>query len=256
MKPCTLCKVVKPLDQFYKGPNKDGRRSRCIACLTNGRPPGPSPVPLSERYKVDPKTGCWIWQGSKARHGYGNMKWKGRTVHAHRAYYEHYKEPIPQGLHIDHLCNNKSCVNPEHLEAVTIKTNVQRSWNRTHCDSCSCEPYKVVGSTVTRQPRDPEAKKKWLLSSHEVRPDGCWHWTGGIRPDGYGRLKWKNQSTVAHRVIYEVLYGSVDKKDVIDHLCNNRSCVNPDHLKAVSQSKNIQRARDLRHCKTCSCLDS
>lgn len=63
---------------------------------------------------------CWIWTGSKDPKGYGNYYiTRKKCVKAHRFYYARYKEPIPDGFEIDHLCNVKSCVNPEHLIALT-----------------------------------------------------------------------------------------------------------------------------------------
>lgn len=90
------------------------------------------------RFRIDPKTGCWNWTGSKARHGYGQT-FKGKKVAAHRAMYEMVHGNIPPGLEIDHLCRNKGCVNPAHLEAVTHTENVRRAmphftpWRKTHC---------------------------------------------------------------------------------------------------------------------------
>jgi hypothetical protein len=86
-------------------------------------------------YIVDEATGCWIWQGGTAR-GYPVVwdKVKKKTVRAHRWYYEQTKGPIPEGLHIDHLCFVPLCVNPDHLEAVTQAENNRRMGERiTHC---------------------------------------------------------------------------------------------------------------------------
>jgi len=89
----------------------------------------------SERFldKVypEPNTGCWLWGGAVNSRGYGNFRnGYGRTVGAHRFSYELYKGPIPDGLHIDHLCSFPNCVNPDHLEAVSLRENNQRTWDR------------------------------------------------------------------------------------------------------------------------------
>jgi hypothetical protein len=139
MRKCRLCNIEKLPEEFYKDNRvkKDGLRSRCIACLTNGMPPGPIPISPLNKYKVDEK-GCWIWQGSVGRHGYGRLKWKGKTSSAHRVMYEITKGYIPNGLVIDHLCSVKPCINPDHLEAVTLSENSQRAWDRNHCATCTC----------------------------------------------------------------------------------------------------------------------
>lgn len=76
-------------------------------------------------YIIDSK-GCWIWQMGTTRGGYGNTWRNGKTERAPRVYYEKHKGNIPDGLQIDHLCMNKACVNPEHLEAVTSGENTRR----------------------------------------------------------------------------------------------------------------------------------
>jgi hypothetical protein len=84
-------------------------------------------------------TPCWEWTGTRSR-GYGNIWWRGKVLRAHRAAYELLRGAIPSGLTIDHLCRNHSCVNPEHLEAVTHEANVLRGLSpsaiharKTHC---------------------------------------------------------------------------------------------------------------------------
>lgn len=75
---------------------------------------------------VSKSAGCWEWQGAVMGGGYGAIKVEGRRVPAHRFAYELLVGPIGEGLEIDHLCRNRSCVNPEHLEPVTRSVNVKR----------------------------------------------------------------------------------------------------------------------------------
>lgn len=74
---------------------------------------------------------CWVWRGRAVR-GYGRFSFRGRTLIAHRVAYQLMVGPIPHGLDLDHLCRNRSCVNPVHLEPVTRAENVRRA-ARSHC---------------------------------------------------------------------------------------------------------------------------
>lgn len=81
---------------------------------------------------VDKTDGCWEWTGTKQANGYGAFYENGRVLRSHRWSYEHHVGPIPDGLQIDHLCRNRACVNPAHLEPVTALENARRAM-RTHC---------------------------------------------------------------------------------------------------------------------------
>lgn len=84
---------------------------------------------------------CWEWQGGRCSSGrYGGISDGGKPRAAHRAMYELFVGPIPEGLVVDHLCGNKLCVNPAHLEAVTDQENILRgngvaaaNARKTHC---------------------------------------------------------------------------------------------------------------------------
>lgn len=77
----------------------------------------------ADRIAVDPSSGCWVWTGTRHSAGYG--KFDGRRL-AHRVIYELEVGPIPSGMQIDHLCRNRLCVNPEHMEVVTQRENILR----------------------------------------------------------------------------------------------------------------------------------
>ncbi len=86
------------------------------------------------------QTPCWTWLGNQTSNGYG--KWQRGPGHkekaVHRTVYQHYKnEKIPTGLQLDHLCRNRICCNPDHMEVVTPSENTKRQDHKerrkTHC---------------------------------------------------------------------------------------------------------------------------
>mgnify|MGYP001614934139 CR=1 FL=1 len=94
----------------------------------NGRGKG-KPIKKGLPYTINIITGCWIWKWYKDKKGYGVMRKNGLLLKAHRYFYKKYKGGILEGLQLDHLCRNKSCVNPEHLEIVTNAENCRRGLN-------------------------------------------------------------------------------------------------------------------------------
>lgn len=99
-------------------------------------------VRIARRTTVEDRgyvTPCWILSGAQ-RNGYAVIRYGGRVVQAHRLAYEVYVGPIPEGLQLDHLCRQRACANPAHLEPVTPRENTLRGESisagyakRTHC---------------------------------------------------------------------------------------------------------------------------
>ena len=102
------------------------------------QPPTPSQLFWAKVVEADD---CWLWTGSGNR--YGKFTIRGQTHLAHRFAYEDMVGDIPEGLTIDHLCQNKKCVNPEHLDPVPLLINVRRR-----------DAVHGIGSAVTHCPKN------------------------------------------------------------------------------------------------------
>jgi len=91
--------------------------------------------------RIDKTDSCWNWTGAHSgKNEYGQMQIDGKQVLVHRVAYSMWVGRIPDGLVLDHLCRNRKCVRPEHLEAVTLKENIARgvgitaqNGRKTHC---------------------------------------------------------------------------------------------------------------------------
>lgn len=98
------------------------------------------PTHFWNKVEPEPMTGCWLWNGS-INNGYGRVWLGGKApLLVHRVAYSVLVGPIPEGLTIDHLCRQPSCVNPAHLEPVTQRENLLRgetiaahNARKTHC---------------------------------------------------------------------------------------------------------------------------
>ena len=113
-------------------------------------------IRFTNKYIIDPNTGCWLWTGVIHKNGYGSFKLGSLTQGAHIFSYEHYVGPVPNGLELDHIiCDTRPCCNYAHLRAVTHLENIRRGrsgeYNRvkTHCKNG--HEFTVENTVVGKQ---------------------------------------------------------------------------------------------------------
>jgi hypothetical protein len=119
---------------------------------------------------------CWIWPGAKSR-GYGVKSVKGKSRVVHRIIYERLYGPVPEGMQLDHLCRNRACCNPFHLEIVTCQENLRRGPTTlaakqtaiTHCPRG--HPYDEENTYVYKGMRhcrecNREHNRQWYQRQH------------------------------------------------------------------------------------------
>lgn len=98
----------------------------------------------------EPNSGCWLWGGADHGSGYGHVRFNMRALFVHRVSYERHVGPIPDGMHIDHKCRNRGCLNPDHLEPVTPRENTRRGLvtknvdGKCHRCGSALEPIRLL----------------------------------------------------------------------------------------------------------------
>ena len=132
---------------------------------------------IKSKVEID-ENGCWNWTGKIAKNGYGHITYPNKndrkTYLIHRITYALFKSEIPIGMTIDHLCRNRKCCNPEHLEIVTSKENTLRgngiagiNARKTHC----IKNHPLSGNNLYITPDKRRNCKKCIRMSIEKYND-------------------------------------------------------------------------------------
>ncbi len=118
-------------------------------------------VALADRFwrKVDKSGSCWLWTASTNGNGYGQIWLDGKLRPAHRVSLLLAGRPVPTELHVDHLCRTPLCVNPAHLEAVTLAENTRRGLAGYHvkvraAQLTACKNGHEINATNTYTRKD------------------------------------------------------------------------------------------------------
>lgn len=177
------------------------------------------------------ETGCWEWIASRRPDGYGQFQRNRRSPGGHRApdlahrvSYELRVGPIPEGLELDHLCRNPSCVNPDHLEPVTRRENQLRGFGiagqnarKTHCSNGHefNDQNSFTRPTGARRCRvcSRESKKAgWVRREDHWHLIRAGHWRNSLTGQEFLRVRAHRWVWVADRSVTGATRNAVDAK--------------------------------------------
>lgn len=123
---------------------------------------------FEDKYIPEPNSGCWLWTGSIRGSGYGYFRYQGRNEYPHRFAYMAYKGSIPAGMEVCHRCDERSCVNPDHLFIGTRQDNIRDMIRKGRCGwQKSPELYVAYGRRVGLTQKG-EMHSRAKLSSFDV----------------------------------------------------------------------------------------
>lgn len=198
--------------------------------------------------KVDKSAGPlgdWPWTAGKTGQGYGQFFVDGEKWLAHRYAYLLRHGSVSEYLQIDHVrergCRSRLCVNPAHLEAVTLAENVRRAQVGRRAEN----------GVKTRAHRARTASARfWAKADQEGGPLACWPWQAFIDDSGGAKVWWQGRTHMAREVAWLLSGNTVPEGHTVTQACERRDCVNPAHLETVTtETDRARRAAIARAAK-------
>lgn len=192
---------------------------------------------------------CWVWLGITNNKGRPLCSIRGNIGLAYRHAYQAYNnKSLSSDIYLCHSCDNPLCCNPEHLFEGNNSIN-QLDYNSKHTKPIVERSSKTCPNNLA----DAE-RLEWYKTNACNIVDSCWIWDKEVGTDGYGRVKYKGQKHMAHRVLWMLTNNKTPdylkqlKADglVVKHICPidkpNKACCNPEHLTVGSRSENARDA--------------
>lgn len=214
---------------------------------------------ILKKILINPNTGCWEWQGYIDHDGYARTEViGGKNKFVHRLSYEAFIESIPANMSIDHICRNKKCCNPKHLQILSIRENLllgespaAKNINKTHCkhghifdeeNTRHIRGERVCKTCSYETQKRYQLKKKMGIPTGRKSPmeridqklsrgvNGCMVWTGATFTDGYGFLKIEGKYEFVHKAIYKEKIGVIPDGMAVYRECENKLCCAVEHM--------------------------
>lgn len=181
--------------------------------------------------KRDSESDCWVWTGDCMTNGYGRIEINRKKVGAHRFSYSAFRGEIPKGLEVAHACDNRKCVNPQHL------------WLATHAENM--RDMRIKGrarnqytKNVSQNEKETDRINRRFYSY--INEEGgcavgmdtaCYLWEGTFDRNGYPVFAISpNRVVKAHRYAFYLKKGLLETGERVSKLCNNKACVRAEHI--------------------------